>query len=135
MRPYEVMFVIDAGLEEDAIRAVIDRTTEAMRARGANVGRVERWGRRRLAYEVRHRNEGYYVLAEMAAEPAVVADLDRMLRLTDEVIRHKVVLLPEKVAGRAARGLRPPPAAADAAAAPSGRPGAAATATESANGA
>ena len=129
MRPYEVMFIVDAGLEEDAIRAVTDRTTEAMRARGANVGRVERWGRRRLAYEVRHRNEGYYVLVEMTAEPAVVADLDRMLRLTDEVIRHKVVLLPEKVAGRAARSRPPAPAEA-------GASGPRATvATENANGA
>ena len=108
MRPYEVMFIVAAGLEEEAIRAVIDRATDAIRARGANVGRVERWGRRRLAYELRHRNEGYYVLAEMTAEPAVVADIDRMLRLTDEVIRHKVVLLPDKVAGRANRTPRPP---------------------------
>lgn len=130
MRPYEVMFIVDAGLEEDAIRAVTDRTTEAMRARGANVGRVERWGRRRLAYEVRHRNEGYYVLVEMTAEPTVVADLDRILRLTDEVIRHKVVLVPEKAAGRGARGSRPLATAGAVAQGPR-----AAAATESANGA
>ena len=122
------MYIVDAGLEEDAIRAVIDRATDAMRTRGANVGRVERWGRRRLAYEVRHRNEGYYVLVEMTAEPAVVADVDRMLRLADEVIRHKVVLVPDKVAGRATRTPRPP--------AEVGAPGPGATvAAESANGA
>ena len=100
MRPYEVMVIIDAGLDEEAIRATVDRATELIKARGGTPGKVERWGKRRFAYEVNHRTEGYYVLIEATAEPAVMADLDRMLRLADEVIRHKVIRLPDKVAGR-----------------------------------
>jgi small subunit ribosomal protein S6 len=100
MRPYEVMVIIDASLDEEAIRATVDRATELIKARGGTPGKVERWGKRRFAYEVNHRNEGYYVLIDVTAEPAVMADLDRMLHLADEVIRHKVIRLPDKAAGR-----------------------------------
>lgn len=123
MRPYEVMVIIDASLDEEAIRATVDRATELIKVRGGILGKVERWGRRRLAYELTHRNEGYYVLIDATSEPAVMADLDRMLHLADEVIRHKVIRLPDKVAGRDKR-----PAAIS-----SGGPGAASNA--SANGA
>lgn len=103
MRPYEVMVILDAGLEEDVIRATISRATEVVTSGGGTVGRVDRWGRRRFAYEVHHRSEGYYAVVEATAEPAVMADLDRMLGLADEVIRHRVIRLPDKVAGRAPR--------------------------------
>lgn len=104
MRHYEVMVILDAGLEEDAIRAVLDRATKSLTSNGATVGKVDRWGKRRFAYEVRHRSEGYYVLVDVMAEPAAVAEVDRMLGLADEVIRHKVIRLPEKaVTVRSAR--------------------------------
>src|SRR5579875_2511300 len=86
MRHYEVMVILDAGLEEDAIRAVLDRATQLFTAGGATVGKVDRWGKRRFAYEVRHRSEGYYVLIDVKSEPAAVAEVDRMLGLADEVI-------------------------------------------------
>ena len=100
MRPYEVMIIFESSLEEDGIRAVIDRATDLIKAGGGNPGRVDRWGKRRFAYEVKHRTEGYYVLIEASATPATMAELDRMLHLADEVIRHKVIRLPESVAGR-----------------------------------
>jgi small subunit ribosomal protein S6 len=103
MRPYEVMVIMDAGLDEEAIRATLDRATDLIKARGGTPGKVERWGRRRFAYEVHHRTEGYYALIDATAEPAVMADVDRMLTLADEVIRHKVIRLPDKVAGRSKR--------------------------------
>ena len=105
MRPYEVVIIYDPGLEEDAIRAAVDRSTELIRARGGNPGRVDRWGKRRLAYEIRHQREGYYVLLEISAEPAAMAELDRSLSFADEVLRHKVIRVPDRVAkgsGRAA---------------------------------
>ena len=103
MRPYEVVIIYDPALEEDAIRAALDRSTELIRSRGGAPGRIDRWGKRRLAYEIRHQREGYYVLLEATAEPAVMTELDRSLSLADEVLRHKVIRLPERVAGRARR--------------------------------
>ena len=114
MRPYEVMVIVDAGLDDEVIRATIDRATALIASNGGTVGKVDRWGKRRFAYEVNHRSEGYYALIETSAEPTAMAELDRMLGLADEVIRHKVIRLPDKVAGRAAR----PPATDGAAAAP-----------------
>ena len=112
MRPYEVMVIVDAGLDEDVIRATVDRATELLTSKGAELGRVDRWGKRRFAYELDHRWEGYYVLVQVSAEPAAMAELDRMLSLADEVVRHKVIRLPDAVAGRsraAAPVVTPPP--------------------------
>ena len=96
MRHYEVIVILDAGLEEDAMRGTVDRATQLLTENGATVGKVDHWGKRRFAYEVHHRTEGYYVLIDAVAEPAAVAQLNRMLGLADEVIRHKVIRLPDK---------------------------------------
>jgi small subunit ribosomal protein S6 len=103
MRPYEVMIILNASLEEDALRAQIDRAQEIIRTNGGTPNRVDRWGKRRFAYEVKHQWEGYYVLIEATAEPIAMSELDRALHLADEVVRHKVIRLPEGVAGRATR--------------------------------
>ena len=105
MRPYEVMIILDPTLDDEAVRAEVDRSTELIRSRGGSPGRVERWGKRRLAYEIRRHREGAYVVLEAEAEPSVMADLDRALTLADGVLRHKVVHLPEKAAGKPARPL------------------------------
>ncbi|MHB8293665.1 MAG: 30S ribosomal protein S6 [Acidimicrobiales bacterium] len=110
LRPYEVMVILVPDLAEEAIRSVIDRATDVVRQGGGAVGRVDRWGKRRLVYEVAHRQEGYFVLIEASGEPAVVAELDRTLSLSDEVVRHKIVRRPAR---RAARVPRSPAAAVD----------------------
>lgn len=101
MRHYEVMVILDAGLEEDDIRTIVDRATQAITGAGGTVDKVDRWGKRRFAYEVHHRTEGYYVLLEATAEPGAVESVERVLTLADEVIRHKVIRLPEKAIGKA----------------------------------
>jgi small subunit ribosomal protein S6 len=108
MRPYEVVVIFDATLEEEAIRPVLDRATAPITKSGATVT-TDRWGKRRFAYELKHRWEGIYVLLAFNAEPAAVAELDRVLYLADEVLRHKVIRIPDKVAGRE-RPSRPAPA-------------------------
>jgi small subunit ribosomal protein S6 len=116
MRPYEVVIIFDAGLEEEVIASILDRAAETVRAHDGNIGRTDRWGRRRFAYELNHRSEGYYVLVEMTASPAAVAELDRVLSLADEVLRHKTIRIPDAAAGRA----RPAAAPAEPALAESG---------------
>jgi small subunit ribosomal protein S6 len=126
MRPYEVMIIFDSTLEEDAIRAELDRCAELIRSRGGNPGKVERWGRRRLAYEINKQRDGYYVLLEANAEPAVMDELDRTLTLADPVMRHKVVRVPEKPMIRPTRrelaGESGPPSGAPSYGAPSAPP-------------
>ena len=110
MRPYEIVVIFDASLEESVIRDITDRIVDHVRTRGGSSGRVDRWGRRPFAYELKHRTEGYYVFIEVVAEPEVVAEVDRMLTLSDEVLRHRVLRQPEHVVGR--RRPAPAPAAA-----------------------
>jgi small subunit ribosomal protein S6 len=107
MRPYEVMIILDAALEEDAIRGQIDKAQEIIRNNGGEPTRVDRWGKRRFAYEVKHQWEGYYVLIEATAEPIAMNELDRALHLADEVVRHKVIRLPDGIAGRTQRTSAP----------------------------
>ncbi len=108
MRPYEVVIILDAGLEEEQIKAVLDRTVATISDAGGSPGKLERWGKRRFAYELKHRWEGYYALLECRAEPSVMIALDRQLRLTDGVLRHKVIRIPDHVAGRERRPLTAP---------------------------
>jgi small subunit ribosomal protein S6 len=96
------MVIFDAAVEPGAIQAVIDRTIETVRTSGGNPGALDRWGKRSFAYEVNHKREGYYVILEFTSEPKTVAELDRLLTLADEVVRHKVVRIPDAVAGRKA---------------------------------
>jgi len=98
MRPYEVMAIFEATTEPSVIQGELDRALEVIRTNGGNPGAIDRWGRRSFAYEVNHKREGYYVVVEFTGEPETVAALDRMLGLADDVVRHKVVRLPEVVA-------------------------------------
>ena len=100
MRPYEVMVIFDVGAEPPAIQAVVDRMLESIGANEGAPGHVDRWGRRPFAYEVKHRHEGYYVVVEFGGTSRTVAELDRLLSLADEVLRHKVIRLPDKLTRR-----------------------------------
>jgi small subunit ribosomal protein S6 len=102
MRPYEVMAIFEATTEPSQIQSVLDHALDVIRTNGGTPGAIDRWGRRTLAYEVNHKREGYYVVVEFTGEPATVSELDRTLGLADEVVRHKVVRLPESRAGAAA---------------------------------
>jgi small subunit ribosomal protein S6 len=99
MRPYEVMVIFDAGLEEEEVRASVDRATQFVTSRGSELGFVDFWGKRRFAYRLKHRWEGYYVVFQARAEPTVMEELSRTLSLADEVLRHKVLRIPEAVYG------------------------------------
>ena len=95
MRPYEVMVILEPSLEESAVQAVINRSTEQLQSGGGTVNRVDKWGKRRFAYELAKKTEGFYVLLDVTAEPAPMQELDRTLRLADDVLRHKIVRIPE----------------------------------------
>jgi small subunit ribosomal protein S6 len=111
MRPYEVMVIFDPALEEQAIQARVDESTSLISARGGDPGRVERWGKRRLAYEIRHQRDGYYVLMAADAEPDVMNELGRSLLLADDVLRYKVIRIPDKIAADKAAASSPAPPA------------------------
>ena len=99
MRPYEVMVIFAADLEEETIRSAVERSIQLIESKGAERGQIDWWGKRRFAYELKHRWEGYYVVFQAKAEPAAMDELHRNLSLADEVLRHKILRIPEHVYG------------------------------------
>ena len=96
MREYEIMLILPAEADESVVSSAVDRITKVVSDHGGEVGAIDRWGRRRFAFEVSRQTEGYYVVVEFTAEPAAQVELERVLNLADEVIRFKVLLLPPK---------------------------------------
>jgi small subunit ribosomal protein S6 len=76
---------------KQAIQIALDRALETIRTNGGTPGALDRWGKRPLAYEINKRKEGYYVLVEFSGESTTVVELDRILTLSDEVIRFKIL--------------------------------------------
>jgi small subunit ribosomal protein S6 len=95
MRPYEVVVILEPSLEESQVQAILNKSTEQLQASGSTVNKVDKWGKRRFAYEITKKTEGFYVLLDVSSEPEPMAVLDRQLRLADDVLRHKIVRLPE----------------------------------------
>lgn len=102
MRAYELMIIFDAALDESAVQNYLNRIEAQASESGGTVERADKWGVRRFAYEMKHRWEGFYVVLEVLA-PTSLDELDRNLRLADEVLRHKFMRLPVPEAHR--RGL------------------------------
>ena len=103
MRPYEVMVIFDADLEEETIRSAVERSIQLIESKGAVRGQIDWWGKRRFAYEINHKWEGIYVVLEITTEASNLDELERVLRIADEVVRHKVIRLPDREAAK--RGL------------------------------
>lgn len=93
MKKYETLFVLNPNLTEEEVKAVEEKVKEVIVNGGGVVENVDEWGKRRLAYEIDHINEGYYVLINFNAGPDLPKELDRILRISDKVIRHIVVKL------------------------------------------
>jgi small subunit ribosomal protein S6 len=91
VRHYELMVILDPGLEERAIAPSLDQFLNVVRSDGGSVEKVDVWGRRRLAYEIDKHVEGIYAVVDVQAEPATVLELDRQLNLTESVLRTKVI--------------------------------------------
>jgi len=91
MRNYELMYIIRPDLEPDAVQAVTDKIQEVIRGGDGEIRKHEVMGKRRLAYEIGKFREGIYVLVLFSSEPSHVAELERVLRITDEVVRHLVI--------------------------------------------
>ena len=93
MRNYEAVVVVDPRLEEADIQQAVEKLANVIQSRG-EVAKIDQWGRRRLAYEIMHLKEGHYVVAGFKAEGDLIEELDRLLRIGEEYIRHKIVRVP-----------------------------------------
>jgi len=95
MRQYEMMIILDPGLEERAVQPSLEQFLNVITTRGGTVDKVDMWGRRRLTYEIAKKPEGIYAVVDITAEPDAVKELDRQLNLNEAVLRTKI-LRPER---------------------------------------
>ena len=91
MRHYETLFIINPDISDEETDALVEKYTGILSDRGAFVGKVDKWGRRRLAYEVKKFNKGFYVLFDYGASPEAVAEMERNFKIDDNVIRFLTV--------------------------------------------
>ena len=100
MDVYEVMFIIIPELDEEQVENTISRFHTIIERTGGEPGDVNHWGRRKLAYEIDYRTDGYYVVMEFTVGERTLVELKRILRVSDDVLRHMVVKLPPTYAHR-----------------------------------
>jgi small subunit ribosomal protein S6 len=92
---YEVLLMLDPELPEERQDEIVTRTRELIESRGGTVEKHEPWGRRKLAYEIDHKNEGTYHLLLFSSDADTLDELSRILKITDGVMRHMAVRRPE----------------------------------------
>ena len=90
MRNYEIIFIVRV-LEDDAINAIVDKFNKLIVANGGTIDNEERWGKKHLAYDIKKESEGYYVLFNVTCEAACVKECDRVMKITDEILKHMIV--------------------------------------------
>lgn len=111
MNKYEVIYIIDTAMEEGARKELIQKFADLIVANGGAVEKVDEWGKRRLAYAIDYKVEGYYVLMQFTAGPDVPKELQRNLQINENVIRSQVVKLLQKKSSVKPRPVRAPFAA------------------------
>ena len=107
MNEYEILLLLDPELAEERAEEIIARVRERVEADGGSWDGHEPWGRRKLAYEIGHKGEGIYHLLLFTATPATLAEISRVLKITDGVMRHLAV---KRVHGSETKAPAPPAA-------------------------
>jgi small subunit ribosomal protein S6 len=103
MRAYELMVICDGDLDESSVSGVVNRINAEVEAAEGRIATTDKKGKQRFAYEINKKHEGFYVVFEVLAEPGALDRMENSLRLADEVVRHKLIRLPDHEAAK--RGL------------------------------
>jgi small subunit ribosomal protein S6 len=103
LREYELMFVLTPELQEDGLTAATERVNSLITNRGGEITKTDTWGRRRMAYPIRHHLDGLYTVLRFRLEATLTDELDRNLRLNESVLRHLIVRAEEVPAPRTIR--------------------------------
>ena len=95
MRSYELALIIRPSVEEEGQEAIIERLSEIVTEQGGQVDNVEAWGRRHLAYPIKKTSEGFYYFIQGQFPAPVLPELDRTIKLSEDILRHMIVRLDE----------------------------------------
>jgi len=91
MNNYEVLYIIKNTLDEDAREAVIKRYEETVISSGGSVEKIDKWGMRKFAYPINYMNDGYYVLMNFSSLSELPKELERQMRISDDIVRYMVI--------------------------------------------
>ena len=91
MNNYELLYIIDNDLSDEAKEAVVAKIAGVITDNGGTVDSVDKWGTRRLAYPINYKSEGYYVLVNFSAAATLPSELERVLNITDSIVRFTVL--------------------------------------------
>jgi small subunit ribosomal protein S6 len=96
MRPYELMYIIRPDLDEEQTEAVINKFTALIEEQGGEIVKVDKWGKRKFAYEIDKKwRDGFYTLVHFNGEPAVASEVERVMKISDEIIRQLITRIGE----------------------------------------
>ena len=116
MNKYEVVYIIDTAVEEEARKGLVEKFNNLITNNGGEIEKVEEWGKRRLAYAIDYKTEGYYVLVNFSAGSELPLELERNLKINESIIRYQTVRILERKVGikpRAPRVMAAPVQAAE----------------------
>lgn len=91
MNKYESIFVLIPSLTEEEVKASVEKVKSVVENGGGVIDNVDDWGKRRLAYEINDINEGFYFLVNFSSSPELPKELDRVMRISDSVLRHMII--------------------------------------------
>jgi small subunit ribosomal protein S6 len=97
-RDYELGFILNPEVSEEQSSSILERIQQIVSNNDGQVVRINQWGRRRLAYPIEHQRDGFYVFFDMILNPETVSELDRNLKVTEEVLRHIIIRRDPKIA-------------------------------------
>ena len=101
MRAYELMVIVDGDVDDPKAQSYVKMVTDGITAAGGSIhGRPDWWGKRAFAYPINKKESGYYLVVECIAAGGALDELERQLRLADDVVRHKLIRLPDAEAER-----------------------------------
>jgi len=103
LRPYEVLVIVDPRPTDEEVAALLEQLGEQLKTLGAEVTKVDNWGKRRLAYDIRKQREGTYAVFDVSAEPFMVKEFERQVGLNENVLRYVSTRVPIRKKARPAK--------------------------------
>ena len=91
MKKYEVMYIVNASVEDEKRVALIDSIHGIITNNGGNIVKVDNWGMREFAYEINHMTRGYYVVTTIEADNAAIHEFDRLMRINANIVRYMII--------------------------------------------
>ena len=91
MRHYEIMIILDPETDERTVASSLEKLLQVVPGNGGTVDKIDIWGKRRLAYDIKKKSEGFYVVVDMTTAPEIAQELDRQLGLNESVLRTKLL--------------------------------------------